>query len=424
MDSTPRAASFQQAGTGVLETAPDGLEDKGAIKFTIDPDNRFTRIPLHCVILLIMRRLLLIVPAAVLLLLPGAVLFAADPDIGGPVTHKNLTLYPLYAEEPAGLPAVITLDEGTAERTVVIEEIEGDDDFLSNVPQEDRLLQRADDPEEEQIFQQEVPREQIQQTQGTGSRVNTLAVTNRSRKPLLLVAGEIIKGGKQNRTVSRDLIIPPGAEQLALDVFCVEQGRWTEDPLLGSKFTGGENLTAQNSLRKTIISRGSQGAVWEQVAEINRVQGNETEAQNYLENLEASKQAEAVEEYAAKILPYLKDGRTAGVLAVVNGKIAGMDLFFSPNLFMRRAEKIVAAYALDAVMDPAAVESPGGGDPRTPEAIVRFVETALRAGRIEESITESYRHFYLEDRRSVGTLLQIKGPRGWLDIHLTLLPGE
>src|SRR6202044_806732 len=60
------------------------------------------------------------------------------------------------------------------------------------------------------------------------AEVNRLVLINNSKRPLLLLAGEIVTGGKQDRIIAKDRIVPVGAEPIDLSVFCVEHGRWTE----------------------------------------------------------------------------------------------------------------------------------------------------------------------------------------------------
>src|SRR5580704_1393676 len=62
----------------------------------------------------------------------------------------------------------------------------------------------------------------------TGDQVNTLVLVNNSKRPLLLLAGEIVTGGKQDRVIAKDRIVPPGADPIDLSVFCIEHGRWME----------------------------------------------------------------------------------------------------------------------------------------------------------------------------------------------------
>src|SRR5664280_78935 len=64
---------------------------------------------------------------------------------------------------------------------------------------------------------------------------------------VFLNAGDIVKGGRQDRTVRDDLILPPQSGQVPLASFCVEHGRWTK--------RGEESLTAFSSNTKSLSSR-------------------------------------------------------------------------------------------------------------------------------------------------------------------------
>ena len=43
---------------------------------------------------------------------------------------------------------------------------------------------------------------------------------------MLLLAGEIVAGGKQDRVIGKDRIVPAESDPVDLGVFCVEPGRW------------------------------------------------------------------------------------------------------------------------------------------------------------------------------------------------------
>src|SRR5204863_6795265 len=59
-----------------------------------------------------------------------------------------------------------------------------------------------------------------------GAQVNQLVLVNNSKKPLLLLAGEIVTGGKQDRIIGKDRLVPAESDPIDLSVFCVEPGRW------------------------------------------------------------------------------------------------------------------------------------------------------------------------------------------------------
>src|SRR5258705_12940070 len=90
--------------------------------------------------------------------------------------------------------------------------------------------------------------------------VNQLVLINRSRRPLLLLAGELVSGGKQDRVIGKDRIVPVGAPPLPLDVFCVEHGRWT-----GSSQFAAAKTIVHPSVRESAAVDQAQTKVWDSV---------------------------------------------------------------------------------------------------------------------------------------------------------------
>ena len=98
---------------------------------------------------------------------------------------------------------------------------------------------------------------------GRGAEVNRLELTNRSERPLILLAGEIVTGGKQDRVVATDRIVPAKSKPLPLDVFCVEPHRWEET---SKNFESLGFAMAQPSVRQRAMAQKDQQAVWSDVA--------------------------------------------------------------------------------------------------------------------------------------------------------------
>src|SRR6185295_12177375 len=57
--------------------------------------------------------------------------------------------------------------------------------------------------------------------------VNELAIRNVSNQDVYVQAGDIVKGGQQDRMISVDLIVPPKSGKMPIAAFCVEHGRWS-----------------------------------------------------------------------------------------------------------------------------------------------------------------------------------------------------
>src|ERR1700730_17440490 len=142
------------------------------------------------------------------------------PSEGGwrlldPVMYENISLFPVVASSQQDTSAFLTLDEGLSTGEVVVSE------------QGAAGLARTRD-----LRRRLIPGD------ASGPAVNQLVLVNRSKRPLLLLAGELVSGGKQDRIIAKDRIVAPGAEPLPLDVFCVEHGRWSS----GSQFAASRTI--------------------------------------------------------------------------------------------------------------------------------------------------------------------------------------
>src|SRR5712671_4573394 len=125
-----------------------------------------------------------------------------DWRILDPVVYENIAIFPVVSGSSQDTSSFLTLEEGLASGEVIVSE-RGAAGMVR-----DRGVVRPP------------------QYDATAS-VNQLVLINRSKRPLLLLAGELVSGGKQDRIIGKDRIVPVGAEPLPLDVFCVEHGRWT-----------------------------------------------------------------------------------------------------------------------------------------------------------------------------------------------------
>ena len=115
------------------------------------------------------------------------------------VTNGNLSIFPVVGGPEYSTAPLLTLDEGLRNGTVVVTEagsLQG-------------LVRRGT----------RTPRQ-------SGDEVNRLVLINNSDHPLLLLAGEVVTGGKQDRVIGVDRIVPPKSDPIDLSVFCVEPGRW------------------------------------------------------------------------------------------------------------------------------------------------------------------------------------------------------
>ena len=115
-----------------------------------------------------------------------------------PITYENLTVFPVVASSGYDTSGFMTLEEGLSRGEVIVRE------------QGAETLVRDRDGVRPAV-----------QNYG-GPSVNQLVLINRSKRPLLLLAGELVSGGKQDRVIGKDRIVPVGAEPSAAE--CVLRG--------------------------------------------------------------------------------------------------------------------------------------------------------------------------------------------------------
>src|SRR5579864_3188132 len=160
----------------------------------------------------------------------------SDWRILDPVAYENISVFPVVASYGQDTSAFLTLEEGLATGEVVVRE-RGSEEMV-----------RGRDGRPVYI------------PQPTGASVNKLVLLNRSKRPLLLLAGELVSGGKQDRIIGKDRIVPVGAPPLPLDVFCVEHGRWSS----GANFVASKTIV-HPSVREQAAVNQNQSDVWDAV---------------------------------------------------------------------------------------------------------------------------------------------------------------
>ncbi|MFL6284064.1 MAG: ARPP-1 family domain-containing protein [Pyrinomonadaceae bacterium] len=274
-----------------------------------------------------------------------------------PVSYKNLTIFPVRGADLAGSEAYITLDEGTKAGSVVITE-KGTQSAGRGI-----IHPNAANPSA-------AVRQQSASYSSSGASVNELALVNRSGKKLLLLAGEVVVGGKQDRIVQEDRVVPPVSVPVALNVFCVEHGRWT--PRAASYSGGGGSgravapteapddgpakfsslgAVAHPKLRGAAQDKKAQGEVWKEVSENNARLGTANSTDTYQEVYASKKVVTQVDDYVRTLEREVLQPGVVGVVVARNGRAVWADVFASQRLFASYWPKLLKSYVVDAIGD-------------------------------------------------------------------------
>ena len=326
----------------------------------------------------------------------------AKYSVLSPISKGKLTIFPVVAQITHDTSDFITLDDGIRSGDVIVTE-------AGNVNV--RPLVRG--------HSHYVP------DHGSGAQVNQLVLVNNSKHPLILLAGEIVTGGKQDRIIAKDRIIPAGGDPVDLSVFCVEPGRWTGTT---TKFQSmSVPQMAQPSVRYNAMAEKSQQKVWDEVGRSRErviaeaaaaprseggggsVVGGLAGARNtssYAKTMQYDAVQKTVDEVAKPIqtsydsaIRQLRDKHAVGVIVAVNGRIIWTDIFASTQLLEKYWPKLVRSYAAEAITTDSAEKPPSVANAEQflheMEGNHETIETDPGVYRQAETIGTNYRLFML-----------------------------
>ncbi len=278
-----------------------------------------------------------------------------DYKILAPISHGDLTIFPVVSARVHDTSEFITLDEGTRSGEVVVTEV-------GNL---------------HATMQRRHPYVQPNR----GAEVNRLVLVNNSKHPLLLLAGEVVTGGKQDRVVAKDRIVPAESDPVDLSVFCVEHGRWTET---SAKFDTHASVMLQPSVRMKAMAEQNQQQVWDAVSEsrrgmaskaaaaapsagggsgggvgggtyalrmneLNATSSYATSRENAIVKQQVDSIVEPMQKSYESVIKQLRNQNAVGVVVAVRGRIVWADMFASGALLDKYWPKLLDSYATEAM---------------------------------------------------------------------------
>ena len=238
-------------------------------------------------------------------------------NVSGPYVHKNLTVYLVHGKNALTGKAPLTLEESMDRKIVRVHET---------------------------------------------SDVNELEIENISRTDEVFVqAGDIVKGGKQDRVLAVDLIVPALSGRMPINSFCVEHGRWTargdESPM---EFNSAEERLPSKDLKVAAMHSNSQSEVWNSVAKsqekLSAASNTNVASNTSRSSLQLSLENEKVRANADEYIDALRDiidGKddVIGFVFALNGELNSGDTYGSSELFAKLWPKLLKAASIEAVAE-------------------------------------------------------------------------
>jgi hypothetical protein len=242
--------------------------------------------------------------------------------------YASLQLYPIFASSfflthHQHLGPYLSLQEALDQKKIVITELTSKEDQPSSpsaTPEHDSELDEAE--------------------------VNRLFVENISSDTIIILGGEVVRGGKQDRMIAQDFMVLPHSGKLDIAVFCVEHGRWkgSEDV---ANFVIAMDV-APNKVRRAAKAAAPQEKVWEEVADLNKGLDVTAPTEALASAVGDSKMEESIKPYKKQLEKIDWPNSVVGVIAVMGNEILGLDIFAQHQLFIKYYPSLLSSYCSDA----------------------------------------------------------------------------
>jgi hypothetical protein len=287
-----------------------------------------------------------------------------DYRISGPYTHKNLTIFLVHGKELMPGKNFLTLQEALAQKKVIVYETKD---------------------------------------------VNELAIRNLSNQDVYVQAGDVVRGGEQDRMISVDFIVPPKSRRMPISAFCVESGRWNKrgNEVAGS-FSSSNNSVASKELKLAAKRARSQSVVWEKVKVAQEKLSANTSApvmavespSSYELSVENSAVKETSADYINALSGILRNKPDViGYVFAINGHVNSADVYASRSLFVKLWPKLLKASAVEAIAE---LNQTPAAQPVASETIHTFLaESEKAAGAAAKPVTSRVKLVTKEDDKNI-----------------------
>lgn len=194
--------------------------------------------------------------------------------------------------------------------------------------------------------------------------VSELRIKNKGKDTVFLQSGDILKGGRQDRTLQFDMILTADSGFVPVKSFCVEHGRWSQRGVEDvTTFTASHDYLSHKSLRMAAKHTNDQNEVWKEVLNMQtRTASNTASSLSDIQDksspsslqltLESEKVQESIEVYLKELaeLPE-QESDIIGYAFAINGEVNNIDVYSSNALFKKMWPKLIKAAAVEALAE-------------------------------------------------------------------------
>ncbi len=177
------------------------------------------------------------------------------------------------------------------------------------------------------------------------AQVSEILIRNDAKYQVFLMSGEIIAGGRQNRIIRDDVLLPPASDFLSVPVYCGEKERWA-----GPRETfSSAPAMADHGIRKMAAGAEPQGNIWKEIDEKLEAAKVKAPTRNYQQIYEDRAVTRQLDKAVAEFRR-IPRRNTVGAVVVSGDRIVCCDVFSDPELCSRLWDKICRSYVMESVL--------------------------------------------------------------------------
>ena len=288
---------------------------------------------------------------------------SAGHTVSGPYTYENLTIFLIHGADQLKNRNFLTLKEALERKIVIVHET---------------------------------------------SQVNQLSIENISKtEEVFVLSGDIVKGGKQDRIIAYDLIVPPISGKIPLASFCVENGRWqrrgTEDV---KQFGSSTANSVSKDLKIAVRQEMNQAKVWENVAKsqvqigynLGKSVRNSQSATSLQLTLEDKDLQQLTEKYMKQFSTLLdRKDDVIGFAFAINGKVNSADVYATHGLFEKLWPTLLKSTCIEAIAE---LKKGSKFNTLTVDEIKAFLADAEKGKASEKQVTTRVRIIQRETEKN------------------------
>jgi hypothetical protein len=183
--------------------------------------------------------------------------------------------------------------------------------------------------------------------------VATLQAINQGTNPILIPYMQVVKGGKQDRTIFEPILVPAGST-LVIPSKCIEHSRWSyrsaeeqNTKRFKTEQKMGQSINAK-AIRAAYVQTSAQSEVWNSIESMSSQMNLCHDAAPTRSGIQIQEtQKQKIDDYQAK---FKLGPNQAGIIGLINNQVVAVELYGNSAAFQIFWKDLINSFAVEALL--------------------------------------------------------------------------